>query len=401
MPKRHRRREHPATEPEPQVIKDESKYNGILFLIVVSILIKLIVIAFSEQAAFVDAFDTSYYHDKYVTKILAGQIPYVDFSVDYPQLFLVPVLIAKLLSPFFGNYYLAYMVLAAAVDCVVIVLVYLVGRKILDDAKAYGAAFLYATALGPAYFVLTKYDVFPTALMMLSLFLMLKGDEFKSYLTTVAGYLMKFYPLVLIPFYWIYNMKNGKTTNKSLFKALMIGFIILGIFAIRSFETFIYTYTINFGWTHPMSHGFVYYVNHLTGSDAFTGISSLFIGAILIVLIAWYYRSDRKDMKALIGLSALSVFVMMFFNNVSSPQYCVWVAPFFAIFLIDNIYEILLFYAFAAITYIDFPLAYGHYYDNVTGYFGTGAVIIFTIKFVILGIIAYIIARKTMVKSTV
>jgi hypothetical protein len=395
MSKRHRRYEQPAPEPEPKEIKKESNYKGLIFLIGISILIKLIVLALSEQVSFVDAFDTTYYHDKYVTKILAGQIPYVDFSVDYPQLFLVPVLIAKLLSPFFGNYYLAYMVLAIAIDCIVVVLVYLVGKNILDDAKAYGAAFLYATAFGPAYFVLTKYDVFPTVLMMLSLFLMLKGDEFKAYLTSVAGYLMKFYPLVLVPFYWIYNRKNGKTSNEPVVKALIIGIAVAGIFAIRSFDTFIYTYTINFGWTHPMSHGFVYYVNYLTKSEAFTGASSFVVGAILIGLIAWYYRSDKKDEKTLIGVSALSVFTMMFFNNISSPQYCVWVAPFFAIFLVDNIYEMLLFYAFAFITYIDFPLAYGNYYDNVTGYFGNGAVAIFTVKFIILGVIAYIIAKKT------
>ena len=81
-------------------------------------------------------------------------------------------------------------------DLVTLLCIYFIALKLQNEKTAYLAGLIYATAFSTAYFVLTKYDAFPTCLLMLAVFFTLCGMSVKGYIAAGLGFFAKIFPAV-------------------------------------------------------------------------------------------------------------------------------------------------------------------------------------------------------------
>ena len=207
----------------------------LLLLIFIAIITKFVIIFATTSVfnSFMDSFDLQYYFQAAV-HILQGQVPYANFSFDYPPLALIPILLALLPALLFNSgvlFVIAFQILMVICDIIIVICVYLIGLKLYNEKTAFVAAFLYATAFSAGYFVLTKYDAFPTSLLMVAILFTLYGQTFKGYLAAVLGFFAKIFPALIIPFMVLYNSRTSTLKNEivSLVKVSIVPFLILFI----------------------------------------------------------------------------------------------------------------------------------------------------------------------------
>ena len=178
-----------------------------------------IILATRVFFSFIDLFDITYYLN-FAAKVYAGKIPYVQFSLDYPQGVLLSILLPLVLVIISGGlpalvagnpmgYVFFHQALMCLFDLGTVILVYLIGLRLYDERKAFFAGILYATAFSSAYFVLTKYDAYPTFFLVLAVALFIYGRETGAYLSGAWGFLVKWFPVFALPYFLILDLKKG------------------------------------------------------------------------------------------------------------------------------------------------------------------------------------------------
>ncbi|MDD3932899.1 MAG: hypothetical protein PHP55_03495 [Methanoculleus sp.] len=369
-------------------------------LIALSIITKVAVVLFTTGIfhSFVDIFDVSVYY-RYAMQVLGGAIPYVDFSLEYPQLSLVVILVPLIFTVLTGDpstYLVAHQVFMSIFDILTTLLVYLIALRVSDQRCAFISGVLSATAFSSAYFVLTKYDAFPTFLLMLSLFLFIYRKEICGYLSAVAGFLAKWFPGLAIPYFALHEYMSGRdprTIGRHIIASAALLLIITLPFAVLNSSVFLATYTAHTGRT-ALAHSFCYYVDfaleNVLGLSFFAQVSLLLMAVVQIFLLGYYYSAKNTSAEYLCAFLFFSTFAFVIFNKVFSPQYLLWITPFLAIFLARSYKEIALFYAIQAWVYLEFPILYRSIYIN-DGYFvgdssplASVPFLFFTIKFILL-----------------
>jgi len=382
----------------------------LLWIIGLSVAVKVLTLFLTTALfhSFIDLFDISYYL-KYAVKAFSGQIPYVDFSVDYPQFALFSILAPfpfAMLTQNANTYVLVHQVLMALFDTGTAVLVYLVALKLSDQRQAFLSGILYATAFSSAYFVLTKYDAYPTFFLMLAVALFVYGRETGGYLAATAGLLVKWFPALALPFFLLHDLRSGRPREEILRRVGLCAALVLVVtvpLLLLAPSVFLRTYTVNTGF-NVLTHSLVYYLDFVTGnllSVRFFGEISLFLTVIVqLGLIFLWYRHPSRGMRTLCGFVFLSVLAFILTNKIASPQYFAWVTPFLAIFLAGTLPEMALFFTAQAWTYLEFPLLYNVLYNNITGYgdpalgFPLVTFTFFTVKFLIFFALAFVVARR-------
>jgi hypothetical protein len=390
----------------------------ILILAALSLVMKWFTIILTQNAfsSFVDLFDITYYL-KFALRVFGGQIPYVQFSIDYPQgafvsillpLFLVLVTggMPALLSGDPMGYVLFHQVLMCLLDLGTVILVYLIGLRLYDERRAYFCGILYATAFSSAYFVLTKYDSYPTFFLLLSVALFIYGRETGAYLAGAWGFLVKWFPVLALPYFLILDLKKGverKAVLQNLGLAILLVLVVTVPFLVMSPEGFIKTYTLNTQF-NTLTHGFIYYLDFiaktLTGATIFSGISLMLAVIAELGLLYWYYRRPGTDYLTLCAFILFAVSAFILTNKIASPQYLQWIAPLTALFLAGSALEALLFYIAQFWWFLEFPVLYNVIYNNIVGYgpaeagFPAVTFLFFTVKFALIFIILWVVAKK-------
>ena len=368
--------------------------GAIILLLLASIFIKVFFLLFYSGCCTVNLFDIDFYHKTWL-QITSGHLPYIAFGVDYPQLYLIPVLIAGTLSEtVYGNFSVVFVIMTFLLDMIVIISIYLIAVRLKNRRTAIIASLMYMTAMGSQYFVMTKYDIFPVALMMVSLTCALYGRDAGAYVWATLGGLAKWFPGLLLPFYIIYGIKNRITgIRKFVLVSVVITAFVMLPFLVISPVNFIYTYTVNTNF-NTLAGGFIFYLNYIAGTTMFSDISMIIVAALIIGLIWWYYKYGDKDYNTMLIIVTAALFIFVIFNKVQSPQYWLWLTPLYVIFLSDSIQDAAAFYAFQIVLFLEYPWFFNVIYDNTQGYYGITAVEFFTIKFVIAFIIIFLILRK-------
>jgi hypothetical protein len=190
-------------------IDRDTAIRHIAILVVVTIFVKFIVLGLAQAITFVDYFDLEVYL-KAIAPVMQGQIPYISYPFEYPILTMIPILLAFI--PAFltqnGMAFLypfqAQMILC---DILIVLSVYLIVLKIQTEITAFCGGLIYATAFSAAYFVVTKSDAFPTALLMLGILFTIYGRKAQGYALTSAGFFAKVFPVIALPFVVLYNSK--------------------------------------------------------------------------------------------------------------------------------------------------------------------------------------------------
>jgi len=383
---------------------------------ILSLMTKLLVFPVTTHVfqSFVDLFDIGIYLS-YASNIVSGQIPYIDFIIEYPPLFLLPVILPMIPTlitqdPF--TYVYAYQTLMAGVDILTVFLVYFIGLKLFDSSKkALLAGALYATAFASSYFVMTKYDAFPTFLLILGIFLVMHRSQISGYIAIFFGFFSKIFPIISAPYLILYGAQYSsikKEVSSFAKLCLLFGLVLVVPLALINPEwyapylfaagakTAVYANTI----TNTV-HAFVavvlgFNISIQTVSHVMTAIMITLIFLLFLISCVCGVNSPRR----LIGFTGATLLTIILFTKFHSPQYIVWVTPFFALLFAESYWKIVLYYIIQIITYIEFPLAWGVLYVNAayvsevgtTGWYE--ALVFFT-----LNAIVFLVAMLTMISS--
>jgi hypothetical protein len=386
----------------------------LLLLILIAITIKFVVVFATTSVfnSFMDSFDLQYYLQAGV-HIMQGQVPYANFSFDYPPLALIPILLALLPAILFNSgalFVLAFQILMVICDIIIVICVYLIGLKLYNEKTAFVAAFLYATAFSVGYFVLTKYDAFPTSLLMVAILFTLYGQTVKGYLAAVLGFFAKIFPALIIPFMVLYNSRTNTLKNEivSFVKVSIVPFLILFIPFLIINSNILSTYLFVSGssvgvYVNTATYTIYSYLSsilHLSvNMDTISDIMYICMGVLLLLPLYFVYSDREVQPRGFLTVLCVAIFSVVFFTKFHSPQYIVWYTPLLALLVADDLVKIGLFYLVQILAYIEFPLMFGNYYvnlqyKNAIGTFeGNVTLIFFTVEYAVLLLLFFMVAR--------
>jgi hypothetical protein len=351
--------------------------HEVIALIAISLLIKAVVFCagmLPNMSFTVITGDLNLYH-WYATAVFSGHVPYGDYYVPYPQLFLVPVFVALIPAMGLDNvtgYFYSFSGLMILCDIATLVCVYSLAKRFFGKEKAFLCGLLYATAIGAAFFVPITFDALPTFLIVFSLWLFLSRREVTSFLMATASMLMKWFGVFCFPYYLIYTHKNtGSTRNlkKPLLLSVLFALVVVVPFVLMNLPGFLRTYQSHF--TRPVEiHSLIYYLDtvssfvlHISPFDAWA-FALLVAGEL--VLLYWYFRYLDGRPLTLVYLVCMALLLFVLINKVFSACYLIWLTPFFALLLVHSPRKILLFYLAQIIIYLETPVLFGIVYGPLT-----------------------------------
>jgi hypothetical protein len=282
----------------------------------------------------------------YAQRTFEGQVPYRDFSLEYPPGAL-PVLLAP--GPADQGYYDRFRVLMLALGAAAIA--FLVALLFLAGA---GAAELAAGVLVPATLsftlnpslVVQRYDLWPAVLVLLALLALLRGRRALGLVALGIGAAAKLYPLALVPLA-ILTRRGRAHVRRDLAivagaaLALAVPFAIVaprGIghvgwllvrrpLHVESLGGSILLAAHQLGVYKPTTYLSIGHSWDLAGpaAKAVALAGSLVEGGALVAVWFLFARGPRGPRELLLAVAA-AVVGFVAFGKVFSPQYMVWVA---------------------------------------------------------------------------
>jgi hypothetical protein len=351
----------------------------IFYLALLSVLTKVIIFFTTTFIfhSFIDYFDFQYYLQS-ASNIAQGQIPYVSFGFDYPPLAFIPIILAFIPAVLLNNtgiFVLLFQVQMVICDIVIVICVYLIGLKLYTEKTAFTGALLYATAFSAAYFVLTKYDAFPTSILMLAVLFSVYSKKVQGYLALVIGFFVKIFPVIALPFIVLYNAKST-SLKQEIVSILKIGIpvlvilllpflllkpeILLSYFSGSLVRNDVYVNTATntlYAYLHDV-------VNLGIPATAVSNVMYLIMGLMLLLLAVAAWVDPKKEPRHLIKFLLVAVFTVVFCLKYHSPQYIIWFTPFVCLLVADSLTGVILFYGTQVLTYLEFPLLFGTLYVN-------------------------------------
>jgi len=376
-----------------------------MFLITQSQWLKMIHVGTSQFSIF---FGTKlYYH--YGELVRSGLIPYVHFTVEYPQGFFIPVLLALIPTYFirdFWIFYTSFVVIMFVLNIATLICVYFITLKLFDRSRAFVAVLLYATAFNPALYALTSYDTMPTFLMVLSFCLFIYHHELSGFASSSFGFITKWFPGLAIPFYIIYLIKNKARWESLRNGILMFAGIIIGTVIPFLFINPKYFFATYFAHATRIAdaHSFIFYLDvigeNLINIRVLEKYSLFLLILSEIFLIYYYYFYCETDSTTLLNVIFTSAFLFVLLNNALSQQFVIWITPFFAIIASGTIREIILFFSLQLVFFVEFPLLFGIVYYPGSTYsifensFLSFTFLFYTVKFSLMILILYTVIQK-------
>jgi hypothetical protein len=388
--------------------------SHLFYLILASLLTKFIVIIATTTIfhSFIDFFDIQFYFE-HAVKILDGQLPYIGYNFDYPVLIFIPIFIALVPALLFQSslaFAYTFQILMVLCDLITILCVYFIALKVHNEKTAFLAGLIYATAFSTAYFVLTKYDAFPTCLLMLAVLFTVYGMNLKGYIAAGLGFFAKIFPAIAFPFLILYNSKKSSLKGEiiavlkvmvPLSLVLLLPILVIRPEAIRTYlfatgaSVGVYvntaTYTL-YSWLNGVGNIGVSPENISLVMYGLMGIT------ILYLLFTAYTDTEKRPVTLLKSLFCAFVAVI-FFTKFHSPQYIVWFTPLLCLLVADEIHKVVLFYIVQVFAYIEFPLMFGSFYTNLEYTNAVGSygwymtLIFFTIQYIALMVLVFAIIR--------
>jgi hypothetical protein len=282
----------------------------------------------------------------YAQRTLDGQVPYRDFTIEYPPGAL-PVLLAP--APADQGYYdrfrLLMLALGAAAIGLLVVALFLAGA---DAAELAAGVLVPATlpfTLNPGL-VFERYDLWPAALVLFALVALLRGRRAVGLATLGVGAAAKLYPLALVPLA-ILARRGRAHVRRDLAVVAAAVFVLVVPFAIvaprslghvgrllvqrplqiESLGASILLAAHRLGAYEPTVYFSVGRSWDLAGPAAKTVaiISSLVGAAALVAVWFLFARGPRGPQELLVAVAAVVVGFVAF-GKILSPQYMVWVA---------------------------------------------------------------------------
>jgi hypothetical protein len=392
----------------------ETVKRHIAFLILVSIATKLLVIFVTTSVfhSFIDYFDIGTYFN-HAIPLLQGQLPYVNYQVEYPILIFVPIVLALIpavLTHSPDAFVFAFQLLMVLCDILIVLCVYFIGLKIWREKTAMYAGLIYATAFSTAYFILTKYDAFPTLFLMIAVLFTVYKMNIRGYIFAALGFFAKIFPAIAFPFMIIYNAKDTSIKQeifavaKVVIPLFLLLFLPLYILRPETINTYLFATGRSVGvYANSVTFTLYTYLHEIGHFGITSDIVSVFMytvmGIVLLLLVYFAFTDQKQEPKTFLKIVLCSIFSLVFFTKFHSPQYIVWFTPFLCLLVADDLIKIILFYVTQIFAYIEFPLMFRSYYVNLEYVHPLGSaswyltLFFFTLEYLALLVLVYLIIR--------
>jgi len=300
------------------------------------------------------AADASYY--------LHGQVPYRDTLSEYPQiptyLFAVPYLLfqappGEALN--FQLYSAFFTLMMVAVLCGTIILLY----RMLPSHK--NRAFLLLLP-APLYFSYNRFDILPSFLVLLSLFLLQQKKSVWVGIVLGIATLTKWYPALLLPIYlsYIFHSQHRFDWRMLLAFCLACLAILAPTFALGGLKAVLVPYLFH------AERGFEYvalptilkvvpliWFNFQVNPDFLKNI--FLILSILPLPLSVFAQVDTYEKVVYWSVIAIAFFII--FSRIWSPQWILWVLP-LAILVSQTPPDIAWIVAYGLVDYAAFPILF-------------------------------------------
>jgi uncharacterized membrane protein len=301
----------------------------------------------------------------YIARLmLHGTIPYHPFiqGFEYPPLALLSFLLPGLITTSFPAYTWLFATELMIFDLLALLMLADLASTLKISVKNTLAVYtLVIIAVGPI--LVARYDLLPAMLVLAAVWAFIKGKNKLAWATAALGFAAKLYPIIIIPFFFIYQMKNrqyGRFIKGG--AAFLITLLVLFLpWIIIDHNGFWHSFTYHF--ERPLhsesTYGTVLLAGQALGmtkvvgaltygswnlfsplADSLATISfPLSAGILLIVygLFTWQlWKNSEDDMMTkmsepsatkLLQYTALAVTLFMLTNKVFSAQYMAWLCP--------------------------------------------------------------------------
>jgi hypothetical protein len=292
-----------------------------------------------------DRGDIREYFD-YAQRTFEGQVPYRDFTLEYP-----PGALPVLLAPgpadhgYFDRFRVLMLALGAAAIALLVVVLFLAGATAAELAAGVLVPATLPFTLNPSL-VFQRYDLWPAALVLLALVALLRGRRAFGLATLGVGAAAKLYPLALIPLA-ILSRRGRAHVRRELAIVAAAALALVLPFAIVAPRGIGHV-----GWLlvqrplHVESlGGSILLVAHRLGAyeptvfisigkswdlagpaaKAVALVGSLLEAGALVAVWLLFARGPRGPRELLVAVAA-AVVGFVAFGKILSPQYMVWVA---------------------------------------------------------------------------
>jgi uncharacterized membrane protein len=289
---------------------------------------------YGHNARLVNQYHDVVVYQGYATSMRANQLPYRDFAVVYP-----PGALPVFLAPTLGSaarYPTLFARLMAA--CGVLCLLFVLASR--PSARA--VAFVAVSPLVIGSILLSRFDLWPTALMAGAVAALLRGRYTLAFAALGAAFAAKLFAFVLLPVAVIWTFRRGgrRATLHGLTAWAAIVALAFGPFAIFAWhglwaslrdqasraiqiESLPGAALTTFG--HPVE------IISLSAVSV-AGHHGLVVGSTIVevaVFLGLWFGFARQEMSPdrLVRYSAASVCAFIALGKVLSPQYLIWLVP--------------------------------------------------------------------------
>lgn len=335
------------------------------------------------------------------TEILNGQIPYVDFSSEYPPLALLSYLLPALLFRSPATYYLAFVIEMLLFDLLAMVLIKKISSRLgISVPQALSVHALVIIAVGPIMAV--TYDMVPAVLVLAAVAFFISGRTNIAWAFVGLGLMTKLYPIIVGPFFVLYQLRQtqyrraaqGVVIFISVVLALSLPWLLLNAKGYLD----LFTYHLERGLHSESTYGLVLLLGKVLGlvqvqgvysfgswnlasplADQLARLSFVIMAGLLGIVYLLYTRVLLRGTRdtatdglqpaaaaTLLRYVAAAVLIFILFAKVFSAQYLVWLCPLLP--LITGHWRIALYACFVvagAFTQFVYPYNYRQFEANV------------------------------------
>jgi uncharacterized membrane protein len=304
--------------------------------------------------------DISVFFD-YSSQIVHGAIPYRDFTVEYPPLAFIFLVLPRLAASTLSTFQLTFAVEIYVFDAIGM---FILSRLSRDLKISPVATLLIYTALvlavGPI--IIYRFDLVPAVIVLASIYAFTRNKYKIAWMILAVAVLTKLYPAVVAPIFLIYQLSHRQyrkaTWGIGVFAITTVIIVIPCLVLSASGFVDFFTMQVQRGLHSDTEYASLLLLGQTLGLiqvdirlvgpmplsvnvfSRLAGFLSRVALPVMIVSLAVLYfiffrRSrdplqtddDRGDMSTMITFAFLAVLVLMLTNKVLSPQFIIWLFP--------------------------------------------------------------------------
>ena len=329
----------------------DRKYLWAFFILSLTVLILLVTV----MDIFGSKGDVYAYFD-FACNIFNGQMPYSDFTFEYPPFTIPFILIPRIFTSDLHTYCILFSFFAWIFLMIGAIFLFKIA-KLHGSTSSRMIIFAVLTILMLSTFVVSRYDIFPTVLCIIGVYFYFQKKYDYAWIIIAVAAMTKIFPVLFIPVLLIplFLKKDYSNFIKGILISALVALIISLPFMIADMSTaFDYmSYHFDRGLqVESFAGSFVLFVNifnpgtativanfgshNIVGSlaDAITPVITYALLVAFLFFLVWFFvtlykKRDSLDsdimqkIAAAAGVSMLLIFLT--FNKVFSAQFVIWV----------------------------------------------------------------------------